>query len=227
MTCEAMIGFRKEILVLRESVNVGKSTLKDTFERVHQMIALHAQALEKREQELSMGYEMELNQLKETILQKDKEIDSMKEIILEKDNQLSEHDHLVNTIRLKMDTEKLEMRNGHLGELRQMEDALHVARMEKESLLKETNDARALEVAALTKTVQRESEERIKELEASLEEAKKEQQRLVKEATDKLHIEYKTELETIRSRFKLMAASAMERSPSESSLEKIEVNSFI
>lgn len=49
--------------------------------------------------------------------------------------------------------------------------------------------------------------------------------RVVKEVTDQLNHDHRLELEAVRSRFRLMATATMERSPSECSLEKIEVSS--
>jgi RB1-inducible coiled-coil protein 1 len=56
-----------------------------------------------------------------------------------------------------------------------------------------------------------------------LEGAETDKQRALKELSDRLTHSYKTELEGLRSRFRLMATTSMERSPSDSSLEKIEV----
>lgn len=69
-------------------------------------------------------------------------------------------------------------------------------------------------------------QERMRELEEKLAAAELEHQKTIKEETEKLQLDYKTQLDTIRSRFKLMTASAMERSPSDSSLEKIEVRIY-
>jgi RB1-inducible coiled-coil protein 1 len=56
-----------------------------------------------------------------------------------------------------------------------------------------------------------------------LERAEADKQRALKELSDRLTHSYKTELEGLRSRFRLMATTSMERSPSDGSLEKIEV----
>jgi RB1-inducible coiled-coil protein 1 len=56
-----------------------------------------------------------------------------------------------------------------------------------------------------------------------LESAETDKQRALKELSDRLTHSYKTELEGLRSRFRLMATTSMERSPSDGSLEKIEV----
>lgn len=61
------------------------------------------------------------------------------------------------------------------------------------------------------------------DLQLQLEEAEADKQRALKEQSDRLTHTYKTEVEGLRSRFRLMATTSMERSPSDSSLEKIEV----
>ncbi|PNF24637.1 hypothetical protein B7P43_G00746 [Cryptotermes secundus] len=60
-----------------------------------------------------------------------------------------------------------------------------------------------------------------------LEGAETDKQRALKELSDRLTHSYKTELEGLRSRFRLMATTSMERSPSDSSLEKIERSELI
>ncbi|XP_050497688.1 RB1-inducible coiled-coil protein 1 isoform X6 [Diabrotica virgifera virgifera] len=57
----------------------------------------------------------------------------------------------------------------------------------------------------------------IEDLQRLLEEKEAEKEKIAKETTDRLTRDYKAEIESIRSRFKLMT---MERSPSDSSLEK-------
>lgn len=54
----------------------------------------------------------------------------------------------------------------------------------------------------------------------------REKEKCIKELVEKLNQEHKIELEGLRSRFRLMATASMERSPSDSSLEKIEVRSL-
>lgn len=60
---------------------------------------------------------------------------------------------------------------------------------------------------------------RIDDLERQVKEVLDEKEKAVKDTTERLHQEHKAEMESIRSRFKLMVS---ERSPSESSLEKFE-----
>jgi RB1-inducible coiled-coil protein 1 len=60
-------------------------------------------------------------------------------------------------------------------------------------------------------------------LQEQLEMAEANKQTALKDLSDRLTHSYKTELEGLRSRFRLMATTSMERSPSDGSLEKIEV----
>lgn len=60
------------------------------------------------------------------------------------------------------------------------------------------------------------------ELKKRIDEFNEEKEKAIKDVKDELTKEYKAEMDSIRSRFKLM--SLMERSPSDSSLEKIDHN---
>jgi RB1-inducible coiled-coil protein 1 len=60
-------------------------------------------------------------------------------------------------------------------------------------------------------------------LQDQLDRAEASKQTALKDLSDQLTRSYKTELEGLRSRFRLMATTSMERSPSDGSLEKIEV----
>lgn len=51
----------------------------------------------------------------------------------------------------------------------------------------------------------------------------RERSQITKQITEELTIRHKKEMEALRQRFKLMTCANMERSPSDSSLEKIEV----
>lgn len=63
------------------------------------------------------------------------------------------------------------------------------------------------------------NERRLEELERRVKEVLEEKEKAVKETAEQLHERHKAEIETIRSRFKLMMS---DRSPSESSLEKFD-----
>lgn len=65
-------------------------------------------------------------------------------------------------------------------------------------------------------------EETAKEQSKKLEEFEVAKQKSIKELQEKMSQEFKAELESLRSRFRLVALTSMDRSPSESSLEKIE-----
>ncbi|XP_048484264.1 RB1-inducible coiled-coil protein 1 isoform X2 [Plutella xylostella] len=73
-----------------------------------------------------------------------------------------------------------------------------------------------------TKDLLEKVKEEIKSYEVKLEEAEAQKQKELKDLQDKMHQDYKAEIESLRSRFRLVALTNMDRSPSESSLEKIE-----
>ncbi|XP_028039765.1 RB1-inducible coiled-coil protein 1 isoform X1 [Bombyx mandarina] len=73
-----------------------------------------------------------------------------------------------------------------------------------------------------TKELLEKTREQVKEFERKLEEIDALKQKEIKELQEKMHMDYKAEIESLRSRFRLVALTNMDRSPSESSLEKIE-----
>lgn len=80
----------------------------------------------------------------------------------------------------------------------------------------------------LKSSIEREEQERLKreELERRSEE---ERQRELKEVTESLKRSHRAEMDNLRSRYKILNtshATNMERSPSDTSLEKIEVRIF-
>lgn len=70
-------------------------------------------------------------------------------------------------------------------------------------------------------TVSLEAESRERELR---EEAESTKERAVREATEQLMQDHRREMDAVRSRFRLMASATMERSPSELSLERMDVS---
>lgn len=67
-------------------------------------------------------------------------------------------------------------------------------------------------------------EEKFKEeIETSKQKLLDEKEAALKELGDRLNLDHKREMEGLRSRYRLYACTNMERSPSDSSLEKIEV----
>lgn len=227
-TSEAITGFREELAILREKVSVDKSDLNDVSERVRHALVLHSRkcedALREREQELTVDHELEMADVKKLLQNRDEEIRNMYGAVRDVETELADREYLINTMRQKLDNEHEEVRNLQTRLQRQLDDALEQARLDKETALKESNDSKLTEIAAITERLDQ-CQQNVRELEESLANARNEQQRAVKEATDKLQMEYKSELDTIRTRFKMvtMATSTMERSPSDSSLEKIEV----
>jgi RB1-inducible coiled-coil protein 1 len=227
---EELTSVRNELAILREQSNDGKSGLTEMTERVRVALSLYSQEcdsrLQEREQELTIEHEFKITDIKKLMQNHEEEICTLKRNLLEKETELAEHERLVATMRQKLEDEQMEKRNLQSRLHQQLEDysrILEQARLDKEEAVKKTNDERFLEITSLTNSLTQ-CQKRIQELEENLATAHSDRERMVKEATNKFQMEYKTELETIRSRFKLMAASTMERSPSDSSLEKIEVS---
>ncbi|CAG5056660.1 unnamed protein product, partial [Parnassius apollo] len=73
-----------------------------------------------------------------------------------------------------------------------------------------------------TKDLLEKTREELKAFEKKLEEMEAQKQKEIKELQEKMHLDFKAEVESMRSRFRLVALTNMDRSPSESSLEKIE-----
>ncbi|XP_077273593.1 autophagy-related 17 isoform X2 [Temnothorax americanus] len=228
VVCEELSSVRNELAILRDRSSEDKSGIIEMTERVRVALSLHSREydrrLQEREQELTIEHEYEIADVKKLMQSREEEICTLKRNLLEKETELAEHERLVATMRQKLEDEQIERRNLQTRLHQQLEDysrILEQARIDKEEAVKKTNGERFLEITSLTNSLTQ-CQTRIQELEENLATARTDQERMVKEATDKLQIEYKTELETIRSRFKLMTASTMERSPSDSSLEKIE-----
>ncbi|XP_051169507.1 RB1-inducible coiled-coil protein 1 isoform X2 [Leptopilina boulardi] len=223
-TTEALQAFKIELADLKGRMNFDESGIATITEQLNQAVTLHSneckRIIQEREQEMTVDHELEMADLKKMLQNRDEDIRAMKCTIIEKETDIREHERLLNTMRQTLDNEKSEkniLQARFHGQLETMKQAS----LEKENTLKEANDARIIEIASLTSSLNQ-CQERIQELEKNLAISRADEERLVKEASDKLQVEYKRELETIRSRFKLMAASTMERSPSDSSLEKIE-----
>ncbi|XP_035733946.1 RB1-inducible coiled-coil protein 1-like isoform X2 [Vespa mandarinia] len=221
---EALTSVRKELVVLRDRSDFGNSGLAELTKRIRQALTLYSnecdRRLREREQELTVDHELEMGDIKKLMQSRDEEIRIVKRTLLEKETELAEHEHLLSTMRQKLDAEQTDMRNLQSRLHRQMDETLEQARIDKETAVEKVNDEKFVEIASLTNSLTQ-CQKRIKELEENLAAARTEQQKMVKEATDKLQLEYKTELEAIRN-LKLTAVSIMERSPSDSSLEKIE-----
>ncbi|XP_043593437.1 RB1-inducible coiled-coil protein 1 isoform X3 [Bombus pyrosoma] len=227
---EALRAVRQELAVLRDRTNEEQAGFSKMTEQVREALSLYSREcdrrLREREQELTVDHELEMADVKKLMQNREEEICTLKRNLVEKETELAEHERLISTMRQKLENEQTEMRNLQTHLHQQLEETLEQARADKEAAVKKANDERFIEIASLTNSVAQ-SQKRIQELEESLKHARSEQQRMVKETTEKLQMEYKNELQSIRSRFKLMTASTMESSPSDSSLEKIERPDFI
>lgn len=227
---EALRSVRKELAVLRDRSNEGATGFSKTTDQFREALSLYTREcdrrLREREQELTVDHELEMADVKKMIESREEEICTLKRSVIEKETELAEHERLISTMRQKLESEQTEMRDLQTRLHQQLEEALEQARAEKESAVKNANDERFLEIASLTNSVTQ-CQKRIQELEKSLDTARSDQKRMVKEATEKLQMEYKSELQSIRSRFKLMTASTtMESSPSDST-DKIEVSDIL
>ncbi|XP_030375795.1 RB1-inducible coiled-coil protein 1 [Scaptodrosophila lebanonensis] len=125
------------------------------------------------------------------------------------------------TARCNLDTFRSDAQ-GYQDELRSelqlLQDKWNVLRMQcearEEDVAAQAADAQALNIKCATLEAQAE------ELRDQLKTAQLEKQAAVAEAREELIHEHKTEIESLRCRFKLM--TSMERSPSDTSLEKLE-----
>lgn len=178
------------ISLLRNDLNKLKSEVCDQKVGVHDQCSKVIKAWEKyiqenliREREvlqrLTVDHELEMNDIKQTLIGKDEKILVLEENILKNKKESGEI----------VDKWKLDM-----SELQQ-------------------------------KIVQYENF--ISEQNKKLEEAEVSKQKALKDLQDKLTMENKAEVESLRSRFRLVTLTSMDRSPSESSLEKIERTDMI
>ncbi|XP_043502024.1 LOW QUALITY PROTEIN: RB1-inducible coiled-coil protein 1 [Polistes fuscatus] len=227
---EALTSVREELTVLRNRSDFDNSGLTELTERIREALTLYSnecdRRLQERERELNVNHELEMGDMKKIMQSRDEEICIVKRKLLEKETELAEHERLISTMRQKLDTEQTDLRNLQSRYHQQMDETLEQARIDKETAVEKVNDEKYVKIASLTNSLNQ-CQKRIKELEDSLTSARVEQHRMVKEATEKLELEYKTELDSIRTRLKLTAGNTMERSPSDSSLEKIERPDFI
>ncbi|XP_044588148.1 RB1-inducible coiled-coil protein 1-like [Cotesia glomerata] len=222
---EAISAFKSELNLLREKVNTDKNGIIDVSERMNEALILHSRECERilreREQELTVDHELELADAKKLIQARDDEIRNLEASIEAKDTEFTEL--RAQLMRQKLDnSQQEEMCNLQTRYQSQLNEALEQARMDKENALARAREASLIEKNALMIQLE-ECRKNICELEDTLAKTRADQSKLIKEATDKLQAEHKNEFETMKGRFKLMTASSvMERSPSDSSLEKIE-----
>ncbi|XP_032454954.1 RB1-inducible coiled-coil protein 1 isoform X7 [Nasonia vitripennis] len=217
---DSLLTLRRELTALKEQALVDRAGSTKILEKIGEAVKLHTCALREREQELTVDHELELSDLKKMLQARDEEVQSLNTSLMEKEIELAEQHRLVVTMRQKSEAEQQEMKKLQ-SMYRQLKETLEQTQIDKENAVKETNEARVLEAGSLRGSLEQ-CQERVHELEEKLAAAELEHQKTIKEETEKLQLDYKTQLDTIRSRFKLMTASAMERSPSDSSLEKIE-----
>ncbi|KAJ0181720.1 hypothetical protein K1T71_002442 [Dendrolimus kikuchii] len=167
----------------------------------------------------------ELNTLKNEI-QEQKQLMRVKyeEIVsaLEKSNEESALQFREQTQRLTVDHE-LELSDIR-GALNEKNEIIASLNREKENLkLEHQKEIEKLEKEhQSTKELLERTREEINRFEKKLEDIEAQKQKEIKDMQEKMHMDYKADIESLRSRFRLVALTNMDRSPSESSLEKIE-----
>ncbi|CAG9567347.1 unnamed protein product [Danaus chrysippus] len=171
--------------------------------------------------------------IKDELTKLKSEVDGQKKFINTKYIEITEAWEKVNEhaeTRFREQTQRLTV--DHELELSDMKAALNEKDDVISNLKRETEDMKIehqKEMERLdkehksTKDLLDETRKEIKAFEKKLEEAEVQKQKDIKEMQEKMHLEYKAEIESLRSRFRLVAlTNNMDRSPSESSLEKIE-----
>nr|XP_049706609.1 RB1-inducible coiled-coil protein 1 isoform X2 [Helicoverpa armigera]XP_049708218.1 RB1-inducible coiled-coil protein 1-like isoform X2 [Helicoverpa armigera] len=167
----------------------------------------------------------ELSKLKEEVKEQQKFMTSKYLEILE----AWEKSNVECALRFREETQRLTV--DHELELSDMKAALNEKDEVITSLKTETENiknAHQKEIERLeqehqeTKELLEKTREEIQGFEKKLEDIEAQKQKEIKELQEKMHMDYKAEIESLRSRFRLVALTNMDRSPSESSLEKIE-----
>ncbi|XP_026757474.2 RB1-inducible coiled-coil protein 1 isoform X2 [Galleria mellonella] len=108
--------------------------------------------------------------------------------------------------------------------LKEKDDIIDSLKREKENLNVEHQEEieKLNKEHQVTKELLEKTRQEIASFQTKLEEIEVNKQKEIKELQEKMHMDYKAEIESLRSRFRLVALTNMDRSPSESSLEKIE-----
>ncbi|XP_014213499.1 RB1-inducible coiled-coil protein 1 isoform X3 [Copidosoma floridanum] len=214
ITSESVQALRHELNKIREQTLNERAATSNITKQLDMMMKLQSLAVCEHEQDLTVDHELELGGLKSMLLKRDKHIEDVENSLREKESEAREQERLVVTMRQNYESSQ--------SELKKYQDIYNRERLEQQSQIEKAKvESSIAEKNALKNTI-KQYEDKIKGLETQLAAAQLTYEKNLKEKCDKLHVEHRTEIETIRSRFKLMAASTMERSPSDSSLEKIE-----
>lgn len=174
---QSAVSFLREQLSTIKSQNAAhQAVFRRKFEAINKCWADLQEEARNREREtiqrLTVDHELEMNDLRKSIYQKDDEIQSLRS-----DNVTMKSSH-IDTVS-KYESEKKEL-NGKLDEMKQV----------------------------------------VSKLEKQLADVDVDKKKAIQEAVEQLEHKQKTEIESLRCRYKLM--TSMDRSPSDTSLEKIE-----
>ncbi|XP_058819964.1 RB1-inducible coiled-coil protein 1 isoform X2 [Topomyia yanbarensis] len=172
----SIIFLRGQLTALKTENVTSRTEFRSQLEAIHRSWVAMQDAARNREretiQQLTVDHELEMNDLRKSIHQKDDEIQSLRS-----DNSTLKGSH-IETVS-KYESEKKEL-NDRIDEMKEV----------------------------------------VSKLERQLADVDVDKKKAIQEAVDQLEHKHKTEIESLRCRYKLM--TSMDRSPSDTSLEKIE-----
>ncbi|XP_066593951.1 RB1-inducible coiled-coil protein 1 isoform X1 [Prorops nasuta] len=212
---EALISLREELAVLKDRSNEDRSGLSEIIERVGQALSLYSnecdRCLQEKEHELSVDHQREMKDMKTLLLNRENEMNAMKRSLDEKDVKLSEYELTITSLGYRLDNT--------VSEMEELEQQMRDVHKQNQKL---SEEVRGLSSKLIS------SKNKIDFLEDNVAEYQRNHNKLVMEAADKMAMEatarlqqeYKTELETLRRKFKLMTASTLEKSPGDFPFEQ-------
>ncbi|XP_058447461.1 RB1-inducible coiled-coil protein 1 isoform X2 [Malaya genurostris] len=174
---QSSISFlRGQLVDMKTENSTNRAEFRSQLEAIHRSWVAIQDAARNREretiQQLTVDHELEMNDLRKSVHQKDDEIQSLRS-----DNSIMKGSH-IETVS-KYESEKKEL-NERIAEMKEV----------------------------------------VSKLERQLADVDIDKKKAIQEAVDQLEHKHKTEIESLRCRYKLM--TSMDRSPSDTSLEKIE-----
>jgi RB1-inducible coiled-coil protein 1 len=204
-------SLRSQINFLEDTLESNKNQIeslnKEIEDKNSEIVSIRNENIETVKQ-MTLEQELEITALNEDFNKLSLTNQSLEELIREKDIQLDclrrSHENLESVLLLRFQEEKDSVIN-----------ALNIKSTEREQLIKNECDEKI-------KRIERNSEATINELRLRLNEEKAKSLVELKEQLDSGH---KNEIESLRHRFKLaISTTSIERTPSESSLEKVQLD---
>jgi RB1-inducible coiled-coil protein 1 len=204
-------SLRSQINFLEDSLESNKNQIeslnKEIEDKNSEIVSIRNENIETIKQ-MTLEQELEITTLNEDFNKLSQTNQSLEELIREKDIQLDclrrSHEDLESVLLLRFQEEKDSLIN-----------ALNIKSSEREQLIKN-------ECEEKIKRIERNSEATINELRLRLDEEKA---KSLVELKEQLSSGHKNEIESLRHRFKLaISTTSIERTPSESSLEKVQLD---